>query len=77
MGFGREPKHLYKGSVFSIEPPTVSPKDEAIYEEAAWVAQTGAKLPPPGKESMEQYMLYVKLASEQLPQFYKKGRTNC
>ena len=55
----------------------MSPKDEAIYEEAAWVAQTGAKLPPPGKESMEQYMLYVKLASEQLPQYYKIGRTNC
>eukprot|EP00731_Ephydatia_muelleri_P032040 Em0023g547a len=68
-----EPKHLYKGSVFSIEPPTVSLKDEAIYEEAARVAQTGVKLHPPGKESMEQYMLYVKLASKQLPQ-YAKGR---
>ena len=51
----------------------MSLKDEAIYEEAARVAQTGVKLHPPGKESMEQYMLYVKLASKQLPQ-YAKGR---
>ena len=55
----REPKHLYKGSVFSIEPPTVSLKDEAIYEEAARIAVTGVVLSP-GKESMDRYTLYVK-----------------
>ena len=54
-----EPKHLYKGSVFSIEPPIVSLKDEAIYEEAARVAQTGVVLSP-GKESMDLYTTYVR-----------------
>ena len=59
LGSGREPKHLYKGSVFSIEPPIVSLKDEAIYEEAARVAQTGVVLSP-GKESMDLYTTYVR-----------------
>ena len=57
----REPTYDYKeDSVFSIEPPEVSPRDEIIYERSVAVMTMGP-LPPP-QASIDMYNQYAKMA---------------
>jgi hypothetical protein len=56
-----EPTYDYReDSVFSIEPPEVSPQDERVYERCVTVMTTGPL--PPSQASLDLYTHYAKMA---------------
>ena len=58
----RKPTYPYKNdSVFSVEPPVVSPEDMMIYEQSVRVANMGPQRPP--TTSLQLYSQYADMAA--------------